>query len=96
MGVFAWVVSRFGKMSYKSVVCKDSGLGQAVHAFPDFDLDGSMVDLVVKFIFVDECRWNIGQGNAHVFVLGHRCLKVKVFEVNDHEFCVWGRDDAIE
>ena len=69
--VFAWVVAGLGKVCDEAFMGDDAGLGEAVHAFADFDHDGAVVDEVVEFILFHDDVGNGAGWDAHVFEFGH-------------------------
>lgn len=79
-------------------VGKYTSLGQAVHAFANLNIDVllAIVSQVPEVVELHDCRGNHGNEDAHVFIFGHRCVKVEVFEVPCHMTGVMGRDDAVE
>jgi hypothetical protein len=85
MGVFGWCVSMGGKSFLKELAGKDAGLGQAVHAFLDLDVEKAVVDKWEVVLFVDFGRYE-GNEHLHILVAIERHVEVEVFEVNAHEF----------
>ena len=47
-----WCISEWGEDLYKFLVCKYSGLGEAVHAVAYFTEDVAVADEVVEIVFV--------------------------------------------
>ena len=53
--VLALVVTPFGQSLFEELVGNDAGLGEAVHAFSNFDIDPSVViDQVPEIVFDDD------------------------------------------
>ncbi len=75
-----------------------AGLWEAIHAFPDYHIDVSIVDKVMELVVVHDQVGNGQDGDAHVGVIGqwHGCAKVKVFEVAHHALHAQCGNDAIE
>ena len=84
--VLALVVSFFGKSLLEELVGNDAGLGEAIHSFPNFDVDPSnFVNQVLEVVFYDDLFWDDVELEAHVFRIGYRGVKVKVGQVNAKE-----------
>ena len=76
----------FGKSLLKELVGNDAGLGEAVHSFPNFDVDPSVfVNQVPEVVFYDNLFRDDVKSKAHVFQIGHRGVEVEVGQVNAEE-----------
>ena len=95
-GVSGGVVAVGCEVLREAIVCEDSGLGEAIHAFADFGHDVVVVDKGSKVILDHDVGGNVLDGDADVFVLCHWCAKIKIFDVNGHVFCPWRGDHAVE
>jgi len=85
--VLALVVTFFGKSLLEELVGNDAGLGEAVHSFPNFDVDPSVfVNLVPEDVFYDDLLRDDVESEAHVFWIGHWCVEVEVGQVNAGEY----------
>lgn len=72
-------------------------VGESVHAFADLNVDVVTMDKKGKEIVVGhDQHGNDGNGNAHVLTIGHRGLKVKIFEIACHESAARCGDDTVE
>jgi hypothetical protein len=56
--VFGRTVAKGGNMFDKAVVCKDSGLREAVHAFTNLDHDRAVVDEGFEIVLVHDAVRN--------------------------------------
>jgi len=84
--VLALVVTPFGQSLFEELVGDDAGLGEAVHAFSNFDIDPSVVvDQVPDVVFDDDLVRDDLESEAHVFRIGHRSVEVEVGQVNAEE-----------
>jgi hypothetical protein len=84
--VLALVVTLFGKSLLEDLVGNDAGLGEAVHSFPNFDVDPSVfVNQVPEVVFYDDLFRDDVESEAHVFWIGHRGVEVEVGQVNAEE-----------
>jgi hypothetical protein len=66
---------------------KESGLGQTINAFLEFDDNKPVVDEWLKLVFAHDAGWNCAGWYSHVFVVLHWSVKVKIGDVHRHEFC---------
>jgi hypothetical protein len=80
----------------KPVVGKNASLGKTMHTFPDFDKQVAIVEEVGKFVLINSAARDVFHWNAHAFLMVHWHVEVKVFNIDCHEFEIWGGDDAIE
>ena len=102
--MLALVATFFGKLLLKELVLgNDAGLGEAVHSFPNFDVDPSVfVNQVPEVVFYDNLFRDDVESEAHVFRIGHHAVEGEVGQVNaeehgaryayrrvDDEFGVW-------
>ena len=56
----------------------------------------SDVDERCQFVFFHDGVWDDGDGDAHVFVLLHGSVKIKVLQIGSHELGIGGGDHTIE
>jgi hypothetical protein len=85
-----------GEVSFELIECKDTGLGQTIHAFADFDEDKAVVCFSKECVLIDDGLWNGCQGGAHVLFTYHGCSEVKIFEVESDEAGAGSGDDAVQ
>ena len=84
--MLALEVTFFGKSLLEELVGNDAGLGEAVHSFPNFDVDPSVfVNLVPKDVFYDDLLRDDVESEVHVVRIGHWCVEVEVGFVNAGE-----------
>jgi hypothetical protein len=95
--VLALVVALFGQSLFEELVCNDAGLGEAVHAFSNFDIYPSFfVDQVPEVVFCNDLFGDDFESEAHVFWIGHRCVQVKVGQVNSEEHSARCADGGVD
>ena len=82
-------------MLTQELVCKNSGLWEAVYHFADFHVDESMEDMFVKVVLLFDVGRANCYGHFHVFILRHWSTEVEVFYVKTCVACVWGADGAV-
>ncbi len=84
--MLALVVTLFGKSLLKELAGNDAGLGEAVHSFPNFDVDPSVfVNQVPEIVFYDDLFRDDVKLEAHVFRIGHQGVEVEVGQVDAKE-----------
>jgi hypothetical protein len=65
-----------GENISESDVGNFTGLREAVHSFPDFDVDMTMMHEGSELVFSHDGLWNDGDGDPYIFVLVKwACLK---------------------
>ena len=95
-GCWVWFVPVFGKALDKKVMCQYSGLWKAVNAFLYFHVYISISLHVMQLVLFDDCFGNIRKFDAYVLEAFHRSVKVKVLDIDGHEFGIrrgYGRVD---
>jgi hypothetical protein len=50
----------------------------------------------LKFVLLNEFRWNVCNFNAEIFRVRHWSIKVEILEVYGAEMCAWARKHAVE
>ena len=80
----------------EAVISNAASLWKAVHPFADLNVDVVIMDERCKVVLSydrvgDDVDWD-----AHVLVLFHGCVEIKVFKVNSHESSIGCGDDAIK
>ena len=68
---------------------------EAVDSFADFEVDESVVRVLVKIVLVNGGPRENAYGYLHVFKAGHRSSEVEVFDVKAHVSRVFCADDAV-
>ena len=80
----------------EAVVSNAASLWKAVHPFADLNVDVVMMDERCKVVLSHDRVGDDGDGDAHVLVLFHGRVEIKIFEVDSHEASIGGGDDAIK
>jgi hypothetical protein len=81
----------------EEVLSKNAGLREAVHPALHFTENVAIcVHFVTKSIFIDDVWGEQVQFHSEVLVTVHGSHEVVVLDVNRHELCVGGGDDAVE
>ncbi len=85
--VLALVITPFGQSLFEELVGNDAGLGEAIHAFTNLDIDPSViVDQVPEVVFFDDLVRDEFESEAHVFRIIHWRVEVEVGQVNAQEY----------
>ena len=72
-------------------------MGEAVHAFANFDIDPSFViDQVAEVVFNDDFFGDDVESESHVFRVGHRSVEVEVGQINAEEHGSRGADGGVD
>ena len=51
---------------------------------------------VTEFVEFNDVVGNIQKFASHKFWAFHRCVEIKIFDVDGHELGIFGRDDTVE
>jgi len=95
--VLALVVTLFGQSLFEELVGDNAGLGEAIHAFANFNIDSSfVVDQVLEVVFDDDLFGDDVESEAHVFRIGHRSVEVEVGQINAEEHGSRGADGGVD
>jgi hypothetical protein len=74
-------VVKFGKAFTEEVVCKDTGLGEAVHAASHFEVDPAVADKFFESVFLDEFFGDVGDFDADIFWSVQGGVEVEILEI---------------
>jgi hypothetical protein len=80
-GVGALVVTMEGQVLHQGLIGEDTSLGKAIHTLADFYKDGVVVADGVEMVMVDDGLGKEAERDPEVFVVGHGCVEVEVFDV---------------
>jgi hypothetical protein len=72
------------------VIGQAASLWKPVHAAPDFDVHGSVVDERLQIVLLNDGVGQHVNRNAHVFIPLHRSTEIEILQINCHELCVFG------
>ncbi len=89
-------VAKFGEMLDEAELGDEAGLGEAVHAFPDFNHDKTVVYKGSKVVLYHNALWDGGKWDPHILVARHWGVKVEILYVHVHVARTVGRDDTVE
>ena len=80
----------------EEIVSQDAGLGKAIAALSNFDVDPTAAVTTRKLVLLNEFRWDVGDLDADICRVGHWRVKVEVLEVNGAEARSFAREHTIE
>ncbi len=87
----------FGKeVRSEDIVGQDAGLGKAIAALANFEVDPTVTVTTRKLVLLKEFRWDVGDLDADIFRVGHWYVEVEVLEVNGAEGRSFAREHTIE
>jgi hypothetical protein len=77
------------KAGLEEIVGKNAGLGQAVTALANLEVDPTVTIATLKVVILDEFCQNDSNFNAGIFRVRHQSIKVEILEVDGAEACAW-------
>jgi len=95
-GGFNFIIAFSEKAGSEEIVGKDAGLGKAIAAAANFEVDPAIAVCTCKLVFLNEFIWDVGDFNADIFRIGHWGVKVEVLEVDGAEAHAFAREHAVE
>ncbi len=92
----SFIVAFSHQAGSKEIVGEDAGLGQTITPLADFKVNPPIMILTGKIVFLDKFLRYVSNFYLDLFWVGHRCIKVKVLEVDRAEVCTFPRQDAVK
>lgn len=68
---------------------------EAVDCLSDFDVDKSILGMLVEVVLLYDVLGENVEGHFHVFISCHGCAEVEVFDVDAHVPGSWCADGAV-
>jgi hypothetical protein len=90
------VISLSKKAGLEVIVGKDAGLGKAITALANFEVDPAIRIATLKVVLLNEFCQNVSNFNADVFRVRHRSIELEVPKVDGAETCAWARKHTVE
>ncbi len=84
-GRFSLIISLSKKAGLEEIVGKNAGLGKAITALLNLEVDPLVTIATLKVVLLNEFQRNFSNFIADVFGVWHWSIKVEVFEVNGAE-----------
>jgi hypothetical protein len=95
-GGFGFVISFSKKAGLEEIARKNAGLGKAITALANFEVNPTITLATFKFVLLYEFCRNVFNFNADIFRVRHWSIEVEVLEVDGAETCTWARKYAVE
>jgi hypothetical protein len=80
-GGFGLVISLSKKAGLEEIVGKNAGLGKAMTALANLEVDPSVTIAILKVVLLNEFCWNVSNFNADIFRVWHWSIEVKVLRL---------------
>jgi hypothetical protein len=94
-GGFCFIGAFNKKARLEEIVGQDAGLGKAITALANFEVDPTVAVSIRKLVFLYEFHWDVGDLDADIFRVWHWLVKVEVFEVNGAEVHSFAREHTV-
>ena len=95
-GGFRLIVAFSKKARSEEIVGHDAGLGKAITALANFEVDPTVAVSTCKPVFLYEFCWDVGDLDADMFRVWHWRVKVEFFKVNCAEARSFAREHTVE
>jgi hypothetical protein len=95
-GGFNFIIAFSEKAGSEEIVGEDAGLGKAIAAAANFEVDPAIAVCTCKLVFLNEFIWDVCDFNADIFRIGHWGVKVEVLEVDGAEARAFAREHTVE
>jgi hypothetical protein len=79
----------------EEIVGKNAGLGQAITALANLEVDPTVTIGTLKVVLLNEFHQNVSNFDADIFRVRHQSIKVEILEVDGAEMCAWARKHAV-
>jgi hypothetical protein len=86
-GEFGLVISLSKKVGSEEIVGKNAGLGKAITALENLEVDPPITIATLKVVLLNKFCRNVSNFNADVFGVWHWSIKIQVLEVNGAKIC---------
>ncbi len=95
-GGISFIVA-FGKEARsEEIVSQDAGLGKAIAALANFEVDPTVAVTTRKLVLLNEFCWDVGDLDTDIFRVWHWRVEVEVLEVSGAEARSFAREHTIE
>jgi hypothetical protein len=89
------VISLSKKAGSEKIIGKNAGLGKAIIALANLEVDPPVTIATLKNVFFNEFRQNVSNFNAEVFGVWHWSIEVEVLEVDGADPCTWAKKQPV-
>jgi hypothetical protein len=70
----SFVEALSNEVQSEKVIGKDASLGKSVTALANFNVDPAILVLAREIVLLDELIWDVGELDANIFGMRHRCV----------------------
>jgi hypothetical protein len=95
-GGISFIVAFGKKARSEEIVGHDAGLGKAIAALANFEVDPTVPVTTRKLVLLNEFCWDVRDLDADIFRVGHWRVEVEVLKVNGAEAHSFAREYTIE
>jgi hypothetical protein len=95
-GKVGLVISLSKKAGSEEILGKNPGLGKAITALENLEVDPPITIATLKIVFFNEFCRNVSNFNAEVFRVWHWSIEVEALEVNGAKPCAWARKHTVK
>ncbi len=95
-GGFSFIIAFGKKAGSEEVVGQNAGLGRAIAASANFEVDPTVAVSTRKLVLFNEFCWDVCDFDMDILRIGHWGIKVEVLEVDGAELRAFAREDTVE
>ncbi len=95
-GGFSFIIAFSKKAGSEEIVGENAGLGKAIAASANFEVDPTVAVSTSKLVLFNEFPWDVYDFDADILRVGHWGIKVEVLEVDGAEARTFAREYTVE
>jgi len=95
-GGFSFIVAFSKQIGSEEIVGQNAGLGKAIAALANFEVDPTVTVSTRKLALLYEFRWDVCDLDVDILRVGRWGIEVEVFEVDGAEACTFAREHTVE
>jgi hypothetical protein len=84
-GGFGLVISFSKKVGLEEIVGKNAGLGQAITALANLEVDPTVTIGTLEVVLLNEFHWNVSNFDADIFRIRHQSIRVEILDIMQQE-----------
>jgi hypothetical protein len=89
------VISMGEEPFVEEFICQDSSLGKAPNGVAHFNINKPILCMFLQVVLLPCPGWEEGERHFHVLESVKWGRQVKILDVEAHEFCTFGAEDAV-
>ncbi len=93
---FSFIIAFSKKARSEEIVCQNAGLGKAIAAAVNFEVDPTFAVSTRKLVLVNEFCWDVCDFDVDILRIGHWGIEVEVLEVDGAESRAFAREETVE